>query len=147
LTALAMPLLFGMPTSAGFTLQTTTARDMHSARSLLKPWGGSVLGPCSFSAKPPAPRSPSQGTSVPSVTPMCAASCSLCSVMYLVCSPLQQASTPHAQVPAGSGAHRCPHQRFRTRRAGAIAGFVGGVLVLIGCCCLLLCYARMSASL
>jgi hypothetical protein len=42
---LAMPLLFGMPTSAGTTLPTTTARDMHSARNLRsKPWGGSVRG-------------------------------------------------------------------------------------------------------
>jgi hypothetical protein len=32
---LAMPLLFGTPTSAGTILPTTTARDMHSARSLL----------------------------------------------------------------------------------------------------------------
>jgi hypothetical protein len=29
---------------------------------------------------------------------------------------LQRASTPHTRVPAGSGAHQCPRQRFRTRR-------------------------------
>jgi hypothetical protein len=122
---LAMPPLFGTPTSARTTLPTTTARDMHFGRSLLKPMGGSDLGPCNSSAKPPMPLSPNRGTSVPSAASMCTASFPLCSVvMYLVCSPLQRAFTPHAQVLAGSGAHRCPHQRFRTRHAGAAAGFV-----------------------
>jgi hypothetical protein len=72
----------------------------------------------------PTPLSPSRGTNVPCTSPMCTASCPWCSaVTYLVCSPLQRASTPHAQVLAVSGGRRCPHQRFRTRRAGAATGF------------------------
>jgi hypothetical protein len=42
---LAMPLLFGMLTSTGTNLPTTTAWNMHSARSLLKPWGASKKKP------------------------------------------------------------------------------------------------------
>jgi hypothetical protein len=139
---LAMPLLFGMPTSAGTTLPTSTARDMHSARSRLKTWGGSVPGPCNSSVQPPTPLSPNRGTSMPSASSMCTASYPWCSaVTYLVYSPLQRASTPNAQVPAGSGVHRCPHQRFRTRHAGAAAGFacVGRCL---GSNCMLLLVAE-----
>jgi hypothetical protein len=126
-----------MPTSAGTTLPTTTARNMHSARFLLKSWGGSVPGPCTSSAKPPTLLSPNRGTSVPSASPMCTASCPLCSaVTYLVCLLLQQASTQHARVLAGSGVRRCPRQRFRTRHAGAAAGFVC-VGRCLGCDCAL----------
>jgi hypothetical protein len=136
---LAMPLLFGMLTSAGTTLPTTNARDMSSARSRLQPWDGSVPGPCNSSAKPPTPLFPNQGISVPSASPMCTASSLLCSaVTCLVCSPQQRVSTPHAQVPARSGAHRCPHQRFLTRRAGAAVGFVCVGRCLVSDCVLLI---------
>jgi hypothetical protein len=87
------------------------------------------LLPCNSSAKPPTPLSPNRGTSVPSASPMCTASCPWCSaVTYLVCSPLQRDSTPHARVPAGSGAHSCPLQKFHARHAGAAAHLVGRCL-------------------
>jgi hypothetical protein len=77
----AMPLLFGMPTSAGTAMRTTTAPDMYSARSHLKPWGGSVPGPSNSSAKPPTPLSPNRGNNVPSASPMCTARRPWCSAI------------------------------------------------------------------
>jgi hypothetical protein len=72
---LAMQLLFRTPTSAGTTLPTIIARDMHSERSLLKHWGGLVPQPCNSPAKPPTLPSPSPGLSVPLASPMRTASC------------------------------------------------------------------------
>jgi hypothetical protein len=98
---------------------------MHSAPSLLKPLGGSVQGPCNSSAKPPTPLSRNRGTSEPFASPTCTASCPWCSaVTYRACLRLQRASTPHARVPTGSRGRCRPQQRFRTRHAGAAAGFV-----------------------
>jgi hypothetical protein len=89
------------------------------------PLRSSSQSPCNSSAKPPTPLSPNRGTSEPSASPMSTASCLWCSaVTCLACLPLQRASTPHARVPAASGARLCPHQRFHIRLAGAAVGIV-----------------------
>jgi hypothetical protein len=122
---LVMLLLFETPTSAGTASPTITARELHSARARLKHSGGSVLARCISSAKQPTPPSPSRGTSMLPVSRMCATSCLWCSaVARLACLPLQQASTPHSWVPAGSGARRKPPRKFCTRHVGASASFV-----------------------
>jgi hypothetical protein len=78
---------------------------------------------------------------------LCIASCPWCSaVTCLVCSQLRRASTPHARVPAGSGARHCPHPRFRTRLAGAAAGFASVGRCLGSDCVLLLVVGSLRLS-
>jgi hypothetical protein len=61
---------------------------------------------------------------VPSASLMWTASCPTCSaVTCLACFPLQRASTPPAQAPAGTGARCSPPWRFRTRRTRSAANF------------------------